>query len=267
MKLWITFGLGAVLAGCSSLPSELLPEQQQRTGVHFTTKTERLTASPWDLRYQRVKARHQTELQHYLPLFAQELQKLPAELLTLSGLQTVAFVRQLQVATQPRAAVPDYNHEVLYYDISPKSDSYLRHVVHHEFYHMLEQQLYGSAYYQDPEWLLLNPDGFAYGKGGAATRDPQAAAFSHPAPGFINGYAMSGIEEDKAEIWTVIWANDSWQQVKAMFEQDAVLAAKLRLLIKQLQCKAPALKQAWPETIQPYRPADEQCPEISTAKS
>jgi uncharacterized protein YceK len=259
MKLGIALGIAVVLAGCSSVPSELLPAQQQRTGVHFTTKTHHLTASPWDLRYQQITTRHQAELEQYLPLFEQELQKLPAALLKVSGLQVVAFVRQLKVATQPRAAVPDYNHEVLYYDISPESDSYLRHVVHHEFYHMLEQQLYGSAYYQDPQWLLLNPEGFSYGKGGAATRHAQAAAFSHPSPGFINAYAMSGIE--------VIWASDSWQQVKFMFEQDAVLAAKLQLLIRQLQCKVPELKHAWPERIQPYRPADEQCPDVSTPGS
>lgn len=260
MTRCLLFPVLALLAGCSSLPANLLPEQQQRTGVLFTTDTQKLTASPWDLRYRPIKARHQQQLKQYLPLFAEEIQKLPVQLLQLSGLQTVAFVRQLQLATQPRAAVPDYVHEVLYYDISLQKHAYLRHVVHHEFYHMLEQQLYGSAYYQDPQWLALNPANFSYGNGGAATRNAEAAAFSHPAPGFINGYAMSGIEEDKAEIWTVIWASDSWQQVSRMFEQDAVLAAKLRLLIKQLQCKAPDLQHAWPAAVAPYLPTENDCP-------
>lgn len=260
-----------LLAGCSSwhadlptgAPANLLPEQQRRTGVRFTTDTRSFTVSPWDVRYQPLKPAQQ-QLRQYLGLFEQEFQKLPAQLLQLSGLQTVAFVRQLQLATQPRAAVPDYIHEVLYYDISPQREAYLRHVVHHEFYHMLEQQLYGTAYYQDPAWLALNPAGFAYGNGGAMTRQAEAAAFSHPAPGFLNGYAMSGIEEDKAEIWTVIWASDSWQQVNGIFAQDPVLAAKLRLLIKQLQCKAPDLQQAWPRAVAAYLPIDNECPELST---
>lgn len=263
MKAGFLAGWLLLLAGCSSapagLPTQLLPEQQQRTGVRFTTATANLTASPWDLRYQPVKARQQAELQHYLPLFAEEFQKLPAALVQLSALKTVAFVRHLAIASQPRAAVPDYHHEVLYYDISKRHDAYLRHVVHHEFYHMLEQQLYGSAYYQDPDWLALNPAGFRYGKGGSTTREAAAATFSHPAPGFINSYAMSGIEEDKAEIWTVIWARDSWQQVSPMFAKDAVLAAKLRLLLQQLQCWLPELSQAWPATMQPYLPTAASC--------
>lgn len=263
MKLCLLAGLVWLLTACSTAPGgpavQLLTGQQQRTGVHFTISTAHLTASPWDLRYQPVKARQQAELQQYLPLFAAEFQKMPAALVQLSALKTVAFVRQLAIASQPRAAVPDYHHEVLYYDIRPQPPAYLRHVVHHEFYHMLEQQLYGSAYYQDPDWLALNPADFRYGNGGASSRDSSAAAFSHPAPGFINGYAMSGIEEDKAEIWTVIWASDSWQQVSQMFAKDQILAAKLRLLVQQLQCRVPALKAAWPMTIRSYLPATDDC--------
>lgn len=258
-----------LVAGCSSrhpdlwagAPANLLPAQQLRTGVQFTSDTRQLTVSPWDVRYQPLKPAQQRQLKQYLGLFEQELQKLPVQLLQISGLKTVAFVRQLQLATQPRAAVPDYIHDVLYYDVSPQREAYLRHVIHHEFYHMLEQQLYGTAYYQDPAWLALNPAGFVYGNGGAMTRQSAAAKFSHPAAGFINGYAMSGIEEDKAEIWTVIWARDSWQQVSAMFAQDPVLAAKLRLLIKQLQCKAPDLKPAWPVAVAAYLPTDDACTE------
>lgn len=259
------FALGALLwlSGCSTTPAgpstELLAEQQQRTGVRFTTTTANLSVAPWDLRYQPVKRRQQAQLQHYLPLFADEFQKYPKALLQLSGLKTVAFVRQLAIASQSRAAVPDYHHKVLYYDISPQPQAYLRHVVHHEFYHLLEQELYGSAYYQDPDWLALNPAGFHYGKGGAANRDAAAATFSHPAPGFINNYAMSGIEEDKAEIWSVIWASESWQQVSPMLATDPILTAKLRLMLQQLQCRLPELSQAWPIRMQPYLPATAAC--------
>ena len=259
LSLGLSLVLSLGLAGCSSKPASLLPAETQRSGVLFTSDTRNLLVSPWDVRYRPLQARHRFQLQQYLRLFDEEIRKLPPELLAHSGLKTVAFVRQLAIAEQPRAAVPDYHHEVLYYDIMPADPAYLRHVVHHEFYHMLEQQLYGSAYYQDPAWLALNPAGFRYGNGGAATREPAAAKFSHPAAGFLNGYAMSGIEEDKAEIWTVIWAADSWAQVSMLFEQDAILAAKLRLMLRQIQCQLPAMQAAWPAAMKPYLPAAGEC--------
>lgn len=247
------------LCGCSSLPQHLLQEERQRSGVEFVTQTKHLSVSPWDLRYKTLEKKHQGELNHYLKLFSEEFQKLPLDLIQVSGLKTVAFVHLLAIAEQNRAAVPDYNHEVLYYDILAGLAPYLRHVVHHEFYHMLEQQLYGTAYYKDPDWLALNPPNFQYGLGGAATREVSAAKFTHPFPGFVNGYSMSGVEEDKAEIWSLIWTSESWHLVKAMVEKDPILQEKLHLLMQQLQCKAPSLKSAWPHYVKVYAPKDDSC--------
>lgn len=267
MKFWCLCAALIALSGCSSSQpakagySGLLKEQHKRTGVVFTVDTAHLNASPWDLHYQQV-----SELQknNYLPLFEEEFIKLPTEVLHLSALRTVAFVRQLAIGGQQRAAIPDYHHEVLYYDISQQAGTYLRHVIHHEFYHMLEEQLYGSAYYQDPLWHALNTPDFRYGKGGAADRNSQVAVFSHPAPGFVNQYAMSGIEEDKAELWAIIWAQHSWQQNQAFIEKDPILQAKLALLMQQLQCKAPALKNAWPIRARRYIPVHSDCSTINS---
>lgn len=257
-----------MLAGCAAKPefqrASLLDTQHQRTGVFFTIETQPLIASPWDIRYQALQLESDPNLINYLGLFEQEVNKLPPALLHLSGLATVAFVRKLAVGAQPRAAVPDYIHEVLYYDVDAPGDTYLRHVVHHEFYHMLEQQLYGSAYYKDPKWHSLNPADFTYGKGGAYARDSSVSVFSHPHPGFVNGYAMSGLEEDKAEIWAIIWAEKSWRKVAPLVESDPILQEKIRLLTAQIECLAPELAMAWPVYIQNYLAAGAVCAHVDS---
>lgn len=250
--------LVCMIVGCSDSPEPHtvkaagLRELSGSFGLHLTIDTKSLTVSPWDIRYHALQSDDDPALLKYLPLFEQEFGKIPSEILALSGLQTVVFVRDLAIGEQPRAAVPDYDHEALYYDVGAPGENYIRHVLHHEFYHMLEQQLYGDAYYKDPLWQQLNPPEFSYGHGGAFARGSAVSAFVHPRSGFINGYAMSGLEEDKAEIWSVLWSEQSWRSVQDFVASDSLLQQKIRLLTAQLQCRAPALHPLWPEYARQY---------------
>lgn len=267
----VLFLLLVILGGCAGKPDfqrpSMLPALHKKTQVFFTIETAPLVISPWDIRYQNIALEKDPRLQNYLRLFEQELSKLPTSLLQLSALDTVAFVRELAVAEQSRAAVPDYIHEVLYYDVYTSGDAYLRHVIHHEFYHMLEQQIYGSAYYKDPLWHALNADSFSYGNGGASARDPDVSVFSHPHPGFINGYAMSGLEEDKAEIWAIIWTSQSWEKAEPLIRNDKVLQDKIRLLTRQLLCLVPELENTWPEYVRPYLSKQHSCADLVAANA
>ncbi|MCC5827482.1 hypothetical protein [Alkalimonas sp.] len=252
IRLIVALLLCVLLSHCSQLPTpptpELLPHtaaavQQFNQGfrVQLTLNSKEVQLAPWALQFDAVSL-HDQDLLPYLRMLKQELGKYPTELLELSGLQQILLVRNLSVAGQPRLAVPDYVHEVLIYDIGHHDMAFNRHVLHHEFYHMLEEELYGSAYYRDPLWLPLKPDDFRYGKGGAFARASEDAAFSHPMQGFINRYAMSGLEEDKAELWTILWADASWRQVKPLLQQDQLLREKLQLLVYQIGCLAPEIR-------------------------
>jgi hypothetical protein len=244
LSLWI-------LAGCASAPLPPVPKDdlkiqqlsaKYQLAVQFNL--DNISVSPWDLRFS-LHQHDSPQLQLYLRLFHEEFHKLPPALIQKVNLKHIVLLQHLTVAEQPRLAVPDYVHEVLYYDTSDtRGMPYMphqRHVVHHEFYHMLEQQFYGSAYYRDPLWQQLNPIGFQYGNGGATVRDPKVAKFSHPAPGFINHYAMSGLEEDKAELWAVLWTTHGWAAVQPMVARDKILQRKVQLLVSQLVCQVPEL--------------------------
>lgn len=251
IRLIVALLLCTLLSHCSQLPTPPTPELQPPTAeavqqfnqgfrVQLTLNQQQVQLAPWALQFDAVSL-HDQDLLPYLRMLKQELGKYPTELLELSGLQQILLVRNLSVAGQPRLAVPDYVNEVLIYDISHHDMAFNRHVLHHEFYHMLEEELYGSAYYRDPLWLPLKPDDFRYGTGGAYARASEDAAFSHPRQGFINRYAMSGLEEDKAELWTILWADASWRQVKPLLQQDKLLREKLQLLVYQISCQAPAV--------------------------
>ncbi|WP_284244815.1 putative zinc-binding metallopeptidase [Thalassotalea insulae] len=223
------------------ITEQLLPIYSEYYHVTFTSDARKIVPSHWPISYQILRENDRKKLDNYLNIFEQEFSKMPAELITLSNLKTVIFVKELYVGEQYRAAVPDYINEVLYYDINAKNEGYARRVIHHEFYHMLEQQLFGSAYYKDPNWQNLNVANFAYGDGGHNARSSNVSLFTNPYPGFVNGYAMSGLEEDKAEIWAVLWLDQYWQKTYPMLKHDCILADKVNMLITQLSEFAPSI--------------------------
>lgn len=240
---WLLLCCCLVLTACSSVrqqPANLATISQlqalnRQATVSITLDASSVQLAPWDLSFTAVSAADPMLLA-YLQMLEQELRKVPLDIIQASGLEVILLVRDLAVAEQARLAVPDYVHEVLLYDIGHKDMNFNRHVFHHEFYHMLEEQLYGSAYYADPAWLRLNPDNFQYGDGGANARESFNALLSHPAAGFVNYYAMAGIEEDKAEMWAILWTDSSWRQSKVMLQHDTILRNKLTLLLQQLSC-------------------------------
>ena len=240
---------------------EVLPNDFIRgTKLNYLISTAELNVSPWDVRYDDLDNPYYQNLLNYLAVFESEWSRVPKQIISVSGLKTIAFVENLFIATQQREAVPDYNHEVLYYDVRwDRKIQYKRHVIHHELYHMLEEQLYGSAFYFDPLWAQLNLPDFKYGGGGATARGSDVAALDHPHEGFVNKYAMSGLEEDKAEIWASMWTLESWLLFEPMLRKDDILLAKLNLLASQIECVVPNFVSITPTYVQSYL-TDAKCP-------
>src|SRR5262249_29172865 len=88
------------------------------------------------------------ELQEYAGLFASEFALYPTELVRRSRLKRIVLCRGLSFAGQRRSAIPDYEHDVLYLDVSRGTDNktYLRKVIHHEFFHIVDYRDDGSVY-------------------------------------------------------------------------------------------------------------------------
>lgn len=151
-----------------------------------------------------------------------------------SQLKRVVLCNELYFAGQRRNAVPDFEHDTLYLDVSRGSynKSYLRKVMHHEFFHIIDYRDDGDLY-QDEQWSALNPPGFKYGSGGDNAQDLRdTSVFTDKFPGFLNHYSTTGVEEDKAEMFANLIVAHAY--VEGRIQKDAVLREKLKLLEKLL---------------------------------
>jgi hypothetical protein len=164
----------------------------------------------------------------YGSLFIDEWAKYPLDWVENSELQSIVIVDDLFVDGYNRAAMPDPVGSAVYYDPSFSGD-YAREVVHHEYNHLITYNYFGSWSPADPVWQSYNPPGFSYGNGGAECYEPDNNCLTgdHPIAGFVTGYATSGIEEDKAELYACLMTSLCYGHLLGWVETDEYLAQKV----------------------------------------
>jgi hypothetical protein len=138
----------------------------------------------------------------YCELLAQEFMLYPPSLIKLCLLKRIVLCRGLAFNGQARAALPDFEHSTLYFDVvrGGFSRRYQRLVIHHEFFHLIDYQDDGEVY-SDARWARLNAETFRYAGGGATMQGDHLSGLPSNIPGFLTRYATSGVEEDKAELF------------------------------------------------------------------
>ncbi|MBN2695900.1 hypothetical protein JXR93_14665 [bacterium] len=170
------------------------------------------------------------KLKKYVDLFIQEWSKYPVEWVKKSNLKAIAFVKNLNVVKQNRAAMPDAYGEVLYFDIGYDiyGELYQRSTIHHEYYHMIEENYFGSFYYKDPKWNEFNEKGFEYKGGGyLAYEDNEYQYKNHPKKGFVDTYSMYGLEEDKAQVYSYLMTTEYYEKFIEWVKTDSILKNKM----------------------------------------
>jgi hypothetical protein len=103
------------------------------------------------------------EVAWYGPILASEWNLYPVDLIKRTRLKRLVLCKDLSYAKQKRTAIPDFDADTLYLDVvrGRKNDLYVREVIHHEYYHIIDLRDDGKLY-QDDEWVKLNPPGFKY---------------------------------------------------------------------------------------------------------
>ena len=169
-----------------------------------------------------------SDLEKYAKLFASEWNRYPVSAIKSAKLKRIIFGANISLNGQIRAAVPAFEANSMYYDttLGNYNAPYQRMVIHHEFFHMIDQVQ--SILRKDREWSALNPPEFHYGTGGEKMRNLGAGELTDKLPGVLTPYAMSGIEEDKAELFGHLLVDRDY--VSARIKADAVIAAKAALL-------------------------------------
>ncbi len=176
------------------------------------------------------------ELRRYAGLFAEEFSLYPPAVIRRAGIARVVICRDLALGEQRRAAIPHFGGSTLFLDAvrGIHIPIYLRRVLHHELFHMIDYRDDGDLY-SDKEWEALNPKWFHYGHGGvSAQNDPMSSVLSDRYPGFLNSYSKTGVEEDKAEVFSNLMVEPAY--VARRCQTDPVLRAKaaaIRRLLKR----------------------------------
>lgn len=223
----------------------LLLQQAARLGLTIDVD-QPLQPSLLLVRYDLISQREQASpaFQAYQRLLAQELAKYSPRSIRLSGLRSIALVSALSFDEQPRAGVPDYHKEILWLDaLHSTQEPYLRHVIHHELFHLLIEQIKGDALALLPRWQSLNPSGFSYGS--LQVPRHREFALSHPLPGLLNAYSASAAYEDQAEIYAALMLEPEARQLDLWSRSDPHLRAKRRAVICFAQGLDPALRRPW----------------------
>lgn len=174
-----------------------------------------------------------TELAKYVTIFYEEFNKYPPDFIKNVGLREVYFVKNLSDEGLYIAAEPDYINEALFYDIYHLNEYevYQRVVVHHEFYHMIEEEINGDPYYKDPVWASFNDPNFKYGSGWAeAYGSEQEERVIPESGGFISSYSTYGLEEDKAEIYAYLFIPELANIMYSLALDDLILDKKVRYM-------------------------------------
>jgi hypothetical protein len=159
-----------------------------------------------------------------------EFKDYPRQLFERAGCNRIVLCTKLAYAGQLRAAIPDWEHNTLYIDTQrgAKSPGYPEHVLHHEFFHLIDHADDGDVY-NDATWNALNPIGFRYGNGGVnAQTTRNTGALTDSIPGFLTHYATTGVEEDKAELFAFSITHKDY--IATRIRTDTTLAAKITRL-------------------------------------
>jgi len=188
-------------------------------------------------------------LENYSSLFVSEFTLYPPDLVRRAQLKRVVLSSELTFGGQRRNAIPDYEHHTLYLDVSrgAYSNSYLRKVIHHEFFHIIDYLDDGNVY-SDERWESLNPAEFKYGSGGRTAQDlQQTSVLTDKFSGFLNHYSTTGVEEDKAELLANLIVNPTYVEDRAT--KDHVLKAKVARLRELLVSFCPDMNDEFWEKV------------------
>lgn len=256
LKYFLVFALGlSVLTSC--LPSPALFDSTAKLNAIDPALVRAFPVPilfsgiphlPWIVEYTEAEDTDTEALQTYLTLLKRELEKYPDRFFQDTHLNGIAVVKNLTVQGQRRSAMPDVFTGILYFDFTRGLNNpiYQQHVIHHEYFHMFGGAYHGNPYLMDPDWAALNTPGFTYGNGGATMQTaPNAAVINHPLPGFVDLYATSGLEEDKAEIYATFFVPSEWAKVAEWIKTDDILARKVAALKAFLREICPEMDEAF----------------------
>lgn len=167
----------------------------------------------------------------HLLILDEELARYPAPLLRASGMTAIAFVQQFTLRNSIAPCYPDYESGVFYWNLGfDAQEEYLRHIVHHELFHAIDERVNGQFMTGDPIWSALNDRKFRYGPGGHIVRESYRSDHADASPGFVSRYAAMSVMEDKADTFGLFMSPSGSAWLQQRRRNDPVLGGKIDYL-------------------------------------
>ena len=189
-----------------------------------------------------------TPFKQLIYLLKKEIDVYPIEFINNSGLKFIMICEVLTLNESKVVGVApghyDQSPGVFYISAkllkdgknNPRVKSMLKHVFHHEFYHIIDSQLTNVII--DNQWEKINKNKYSKVEiSGDLNLDSSIN-------GFITQYARNNQNEDKAELFAMLITKNS--EVKKLLNKDKVLFDKTKLLIFRLKSISPSInKDFW----------------------
>jgi hypothetical protein len=171
--------------------------------------------------------------------FADALETYARKFLGEIGLREIVQCRRLSVDGTACYAFSDVEHGRLFINLDLGApDAFLKRTLHHEVFHFVDFAEDGRLD-EDRSWSALNPPSFLYGAGGGSLQnDAEAGRPDESLVGFVDRYAMSGLAEDKAEVYASLVFDGSWMARRASV--DPILSRKMGLIRASLRRFGPS---------------------------
>jgi hypothetical protein len=185
----------------------------------------------------------------YLRLYIDEFSKYPYSFTRAVNLEWVAFVKGLKVFDDPRAATYLRSFAAgtmepaggMVYDVQQGAldETYVRWVLHHEFFHFIDDRLNRGI--EDRAWAELNPKEFRY----TGMEAPYSNPLDYPRSGAITTYSMKSMWEDRAELFAALFVEKTHPRLRQIADADPVVRSKIRLMMRILGRIDPSMNERY----------------------
>lgn len=185
-----------------------------------------------------------------------ELSLYPNDLLRKAGLRSIVVCEGLARNDSPEAIILTSTSGRIYIDAAyaARNDGYIRLGVHHELFHMIDEADDGSLW--DGSWSSLNDKGFVYlpsicdrSEAGESVVWLRYAGF----PGFVSGYSMSAVYEDKAEVFASMMVEPV--HIADRVTQDAIVKRKVEYIAELVRKFCPGMDDRFWDRVRTDRQA------------
>jgi len=203
---------------------------QMRYGIPLLYKD--LNTATTAITFKPVSRKEYGLLNDYLMLFEKEIYQYPPIFFKKRQVRAVFLVTHLFSHKRPAQGAYSSEARVMIFDVSrfSKNKALTRHSIHHELFHMMAFQT-PNYILDDPRWSQLNSSAFVYGK--SMNDWTKVNPVNPQAPnqlGFVTDYAMSSVEEDKAEVFACLMQETHHNLITRWATKDGIMRQKIQAI-------------------------------------